>query len=113
MIEDVPGIFSIPLVSGSRYNFLIEYFEADPKACLAGVNEIGDYAFDELFFKLIGHEGIAGSVFLYFIPRVRPSQLSCIEELCRKISKMAVSYLFTSYYICERRWPRASKRLKS
>ena len=68
LIEDVPGILtSIPLISDSRYNFLIEYFEADPKACLAGVNEIGDYAFDELFFNVIGRmRGYAGSVFLLF-----------------------------------------------
>ena len=40
----------------SKYDILKKYFEADPKACLAGVNEIGDYAFDELFFKVIGDQ---------------------------------------------------------
>ena len=53
--------------------FSKKYFEADPKACLAGVNEIGDYAFDELFFKVIGdHEFWGGSVLINFIPQVLP-----------------------------------------
>ena len=77
---------------------MIEYFKADPIACLAEVNEIGDYAFDELFFKVIGgnedmwfnlqHFNSTGSSFRTYI---------VFRYICEKISKIAFSYLFTPY----------------
>ena len=82
----------------SKYDILKKYFEADPKACLAGVNEVGDYAFDELFFKVIGDYEFFGELWINFIPQVRPSQLlDDTLTICRKITEMAFDYLFTPY----------------
>ena len=81
----------------AKYDILIEYFKADPKACLAEVNEIGDYAFDELFFKVIWRDHTCGIVMIFSDPQVVPLDILHIQVMGEKLIKMAISYLFTPY----------------
>ena len=97
LIKDIPGTGN-PIISNiSNYDALSKYFESDPVVCLNGVFEMGDYAFNELFFSVIWNGVSNVSVRIFSVPRVLPSGLFHIENMCKGITEMAMIHLFTLY----------------